>query len=180
LKIDDRGFPVPWFVAWINGKPDFRIIDTPKIPKALRLDLCWLCGQTLGRFRTFVIGPMCMVNRVSSEPPSHIDCAEYAVKACPFLTHPQMRRNEKNLEEMRDLDIARDPAGIMIERNPGVTALWTLKGDAENRGYRIERHDQGFLFRLSDPYGVSFWAHGRPATREEVEHSVTTGLPILE
>jgi len=26
---------------------------------------------------------------------------------------------------------------------------------------------------------VEWWAEGRPATREEVEHSVDTGMPIL-
>lgn len=24
LKRDDVGRPVPWFVAWVDGKPDFR------------------------------------------------------------------------------------------------------------------------------------------------------------
>jgi len=31
LPIDpDRGYPVPWFVAWVNGKPDFRVIGVGK------------------------------------------------------------------------------------------------------------------------------------------------------
>jgi hypothetical protein len=24
LPRDERGYPVPWFVAWVNGKADFR------------------------------------------------------------------------------------------------------------------------------------------------------------
>jgi hypothetical protein len=24
LPLDERGYPVPWFVAWIDGKPEFR------------------------------------------------------------------------------------------------------------------------------------------------------------
>ena len=27
LPIDERGFPVPYFVAIVDGKPDHRIID---------------------------------------------------------------------------------------------------------------------------------------------------------
>src|SRR5262245_17927108 len=96
LPISPAGYPVPWFVATIKGEPDFRVIGPDKIARAVRADLCWLCGQTLGRFKAFVGGPMCAVNRTSAEPPSHRECAEYAVRACPFLTRPRMRRNEKD------------------------------------------------------------------------------------
>jgi hypothetical protein len=30
LPIDERGYPVPWFVAWENGKPEFRAMDPLK------------------------------------------------------------------------------------------------------------------------------------------------------
>src|SRR5215467_3774641 len=86
LPIDGRGYPVPWFVAWIRGEPDFRVIKPGGAEIAYHRNLCWLCGQRLGTYKTFVIGPMCTLNRVSAEPPSHRDCAEFAAKACPFLT----------------------------------------------------------------------------------------------
>ena len=55
-----------------------------KIIIAYRRKICFLCGEPLGRFAAFVIGPMgSSINRVSSEPPAHRDCAEYAVRACP-------------------------------------------------------------------------------------------------
>jgi len=41
---------------------------------------CWLCGQPLGKFMCFVVGPMCAINKTSAEPPSHRDCALYAVQ----------------------------------------------------------------------------------------------------
>ena len=63
---------------------------------------CWLCGQTLGKHMTFPIGPMCAITRTTAEPPSHLACAEYAVKACPFLSQPRMRRNERDLPEACD------------------------------------------------------------------------------
>src|SRR5438128_452198 len=77
--------PVPWFVAWFEGVPDFRIIQSGRIAQAVREKLCWVCGEPLGKYKTFVIGPMCAVNRVVSEPPSHHDRAAYSASMCPFL-----------------------------------------------------------------------------------------------
>jgi hypothetical protein len=85
LPISENGFPVPWFVSWPGGKPDFRNADPVKLAHAIRQDLCWLCGQTLGRYKTFVIKPMGAISRHSAEPPAHRDCATYAVQACPLL-----------------------------------------------------------------------------------------------
>src|SRR5712691_10615834 len=69
------GYPVPWFAARIDGQPDFRVIRPGGIQIALRQKLCWTCGIPFLRQedRAFVIGPMCAVNRVSAEPPSHED-----------------------------------------------------------------------------------------------------------
>ena len=69
LPISDRGFPVPRFVPWINGQPEFRGFDGEHLSRCVKLKRCWLCGEPLGKFMAFVIGPMCAVNRVSSEPP---------------------------------------------------------------------------------------------------------------
>ena len=27
LPVDERGYPVPWFVAWRDGKPEFRAME---------------------------------------------------------------------------------------------------------------------------------------------------------
>src|SRR5262249_13298897 len=162
-----------WFIAWINGEPDFRVSDTEKLDRALRFDLCWLCGEATGRFRAFVIGPMCVVNRVTAEPPCHLDCAEYAVKACPLLTKPKMRGNEKGLAEMRDAKVTEQPAGIMLRRNPGVACIWVT-----NKYRVVPAKPKGFLFRLiGSPVNVTFWCEGRRATFSEVTESVDTGLP---
>src|SRR5258708_1702005 len=105
--VSKTGFPVPWFVAKIGDEYDFRVISPGAIAMAHNLKRCWLCGAPLGQFRVFTIGPMCTVNRVSAEPPSHLDCAEYAARACPFLSKPNMRRNAKNLPAE-----ATNPSGI--------------------------------------------------------------------
>jgi hypothetical protein len=97
LPISDKGYPVPAFVEWIDGKPDFRVMRADFRLKCVRNNLCWQCGERLSNRLAFVIGPMCAVNRVSSEPPSHRDCALFAASACPFLTLPHAQRREANL-----------------------------------------------------------------------------------
>ncbi|MFD4569344.1 hypothetical protein ACFWOX_33905 [Streptomyces sp. NPDC058467] len=160
------GYPVPWFVAWIDGQPDFRVVGIGKLDDAVRFRQCWLCGQALGANAAFVIGPMCAVNRVSAEPPSHRDCAIYAATACPFLTNPGMRRRGNNLP-----DEAADPDGIMIDRNPGVALVWISRTWRVRTDYR--------LFDVGDPTETRWYAEGREATRSEVLASITSGLPLL-
>lgn len=164
-----RGYPVPWFVAWIDGVPEFRCMDRAKRVRAVQAKLCWVCGQPLGRFMTFVAGPMCGVNRTSAEPPCHKECAQWSVRNCPFLSKPQMERRENDLPE------GIGAPGHSIKRNPGVSLLWTT------RSYELFSDGRGdFLFEMGDPESVEWWALGKPATRAQVEESVRTGLPFLE
>lgn len=171
LRTDHRGYPVPWFVEWINGEPDFRIIGQGKWGKAHRKGLCWVCGRRMGRMNAFVIGPMCAVNRVSSEPPSHPACAEFAARNCPFLANPRMRRNEKGLADMGACSVG----GDAIKRNPGVALVWwTLS-------YKVVSDGQGgVLINVGKPEKTMWFAHGREATRAEVMASIDSGLPILQ
>lgn len=176
LHVSDEGYPIPWFVAWLTddkkhyapkgeGTPDFRVMGNVK--EAHTKKLCWICGQPRGKFDAFVIGPMCAVNRISAEPPSHFECAEYAVKTCPFLTQPNMRRNTKGLPET-----VQETEG-MIKRNPGVTLVWVTKR------YIPVQMNPGTLFRLGEPTQVSWWREGRSATRTEILESIDSGMPVL-
>jgi hypothetical protein len=166
LPTDPRGFVVPWFTPWdaSEGCWRFDAADATKVVRAVRGKLCWICGKGLWRNLGFVIGPMCAINRVSSEPPSHCECASYAVKVCPFLTRPRMRRSP------RDED-AVNPGGIMLERNPGVSLLWVT------RSYRVMPRER--LFQVGEPIRVEAWSEGRAATAAETIESIRTGLPAL-
>lgn len=176
LPVSPEGYPVPWFVQWMKdgkpcdpgeGIPDFRVMDRNKFQRAISYRCCWVCGETLGSFKSFVIGPMCTINRISSEPPSHFECAEFSVHACPFLTKPRMRRNENDLPEHRVM------GGIGITRNPGVSCIWITKK------YSMFQAN-GILFNIGDPSRTLWYSEGRPATREEVLDSIETGYPDLE
>ena len=168
-----RGYPVPWFVEWIEGEPEFRAMDPRKWVRAVQEKLCWICGRRLGSYLTFTIGPMCGITRTSSEPPGHLDCARWSARNCPFLAKPKMERREH--EKFMAEEEARSPGGVSIKRNPGVTLLWIT------RSYEIWRPAPGeMLIHVGPPYAVEWWREGREATREEVEESVRTGLPLLE
>lgn len=168
--VDHRGYPVPWFVSWIDGEPDFRVVDPEKIVRALRLGLCWVCGETIGSRRVaFTIGPMCAVNRTSGEPPAHVDCADYSARACPFLSRPHAKRRTNDLPE----DGAFHPAAL--QRNPGVALVWITR-----RWTAFRSPVGGILFDVGEPTETRWYAEGRPATRAEVEASIDSGLPLLE
>jgi hypothetical protein len=171
LDLDHRGFPVPWFVAWIDGNPDFRAIDAPKLGRAVRENRCWVCGDVLGQHKAFVIGPMCAINRVISEPPSHRDCAIFSARACPFLSQPRMRRNEKGLPE----DCV-EAGGFHLKRNPGAVCVWITRSF---RPFRPQHGNDGILFNLGDPIECLWFANGREATRAEVLQSIDSGYPEL-
>ncbi len=143
-----QGYVIPFFVADQSGAhPDFR---------------------APGR-DAFVIGPMCAINRVSADPPSHQECAEYSVRVCPFLLRPQMRRREQGLPPLEEAT-----AGIALARNPGVALIWTTAR------WHLEKVEGGWLFDfIGEPSAVSWWSQGRPATRSEVLASVDSGMPQL-
>jgi len=176
LPRDKRGYPVPWFVDWVNGEPEFRAMDRRKLLRAIRERLCWVCGKQLWREMVFVIGPMCAINRVSSEPPSHRECAQFSARGCPFLSRPHMVRREDGLGEFKH-----NAAGIMVDRNPGVTLLWFTYRYEVLRVPSIPEAGArpGLLFRLGRAFKTEWYAHGREAMREEVLESINTGLPLL-
>lgn len=165
----ERGYPIPFFVAMIDGKADFRIADNEKRMQCIKKNLCWLCGERLGRYAGFVIGPMCAINRISAEPPMHRGCAEYSVRVCPFLLNPNQKRNPKKVDAPID-----PPPGFMISRNPGVMLLWIT-----TQCQLINDHQGQILFRVGNPVSLHWYSEGRAATRAEVLESIESGLPIL-
>ncbi len=152
---------MPWFVAVIDGVPDFRIVARGKVDEAIAFGRCFICGSPLGRWGSFAIGPLGLFNRMAPEPPAHKDCACYAACACPFLVRPSMKRRGAGLPEGHSL--ATHTPGIAMPHNPGATAVWTTRSHeiiADERG--------GTLFRMGDPEDVLWFVEGRAAARDEV------------
>lgn len=173
LPLDpERGYPIPFFVSTLpNGEREFRAMDPEKYFVAIRQRRCWVCGETLGVWLTYVLGPMCAISRTTAEPACHLECARWSARNCPFLSKPHMRRREDGLPET----IVPAP-GEPIQRNPGVAAIWTT------RSFQIFYPERGHLplITVGPPEAVEWYAEGRRATRAEVMESVRTGLPLLE
>lgn len=168
LPRDHRGYPVPFFVEWLNGKPEFPLFDPHKWRRCVKQRLCWICGDKLGRHLAFAVGPMCTINRVSSEPPQHRECAEYALKVCPFLINPAMRR-----VPTAKYGEVKAPGGIMFEGNPGVMALWLTPS------YSIIRTPTGPIISMEEPSGVEWFTRGRTATPAEAAEAFKAGAARL-
>jgi hypothetical protein len=165
----ERGYPIPFFVSIIDGKADFRVVDGPKVLVCIRQRRCWICGQPLGRYLAFVIGPMCAVNGISAEPPMHRDCALYSVAVCPFLLNPNQKRNYKKYPDGYE-----EPGGIMLEHNPGVMLLWITTG------FSILHDPKGkFVLRLGDPVHHYWYSEGDTASRAQVLDAFEKGLARL-
>lgn len=157
LPLDSRGYPVPWFVAWPNGEPDFRVIDHEKIERAIHYELCWICGERLGRHQTFVFGPSGGIQRLTLEPPSHHECATWAAQNCPFCANPSARHRTHN---MPDGGSKIDEHAIL--HNPGVFLCWTT--DQYFITSYLTRH---VVLSVGEPTRVEWYRRGKLATPEE-------------
>ena len=147
--IDHRGFPVPWFVTnkTPDGLWDFRVVEASRKAEAIRNRKCWVTGETLGRAVAFVVGPMCIINRVSSDPPVIPEIGEWSARICPFLSRPLAKRP--------DYDGQHATPGLMAPDNPGLCAVWVTRNHTYNRNK---------LFDIGDPIRVTWWRKGIEVT----------------
>jgi hypothetical protein len=169
LPVSSKGYPIPFFVGYVDGEPDFRIADGDKLVRCVKEKRCWVCGEPLGKFVAFTIGPMCSVNRISAEPPAHRECSVFSATACPFLIMPKAVRRDANFPEE-----GHAPGGIMLERNPGVTLVWVTTS------FKVIKSNGGVVFQLGEPTDTQWYAQGRAATQYEVMDSIKSGLPLLQ
>jgi len=89
MRKDERGYPIPHTVQWIDGKPDFRVIDPQKWMHAVNNCMCGVCGQKIEGVMAFVGGESSIANRFFTDLSMHTECAEYALKVCPFIAAPK-------------------------------------------------------------------------------------------
>lgn len=166
LPLDPRGYPIPWFVGTVDGKRDFRIADQSKRALAVKKRLCWICGGKMGKYLAFVIGPMCAVNRNTSEPPCHRECAIFAATACPFLILPK--------SEYRNPPEGATALPHSLPGNPGACCIW-ITGS-----YSPYRVDGSWLIRIGAAIETLWYSEGRLASRAAIEDSLKRRLPFLQ
>jgi hypothetical protein len=71
---------------WIDGKPDFRVIDPERSLKCIQEKLCAICGRRLGEKSCLIGGPLSKINRLFTDPTMFKECSEFAVEASPFVS----------------------------------------------------------------------------------------------
>ncbi|HEV3223928.1 MAG TPA: hypothetical protein VGZ90_13660 [Puia sp.] len=86
LKVDERGYPIPFFVPIVDGKPNFKYADLNKFNICTEKHLCWVCGKKLIKDSFyFISGPIGLHNRIHSDPAMHKECAQFTLMVCPHL-----------------------------------------------------------------------------------------------
>ncbi len=176
------GYIVPYFVAWylddkpVNEKvpgavPSFVTIDIQRATFCRTNNLCWCCGKQLGAHKWFVFGPASAIAQTSVEPPSHAECAHYAVQVCPFILDPD--RNMRGPTVPTKLGQAVNP-GVSVH-NPGVSVLWATK---KFEAFKVGRERGVYWYAVGEPEVVEFWRKGKKATRAEVVEAVDASLKV--
>jgi hypothetical protein len=107
LKTDERGYPIPYFVAYLKGKPDFRLLDETKREICIHKKMCSVCGKKLvDRYFYFISGEKGKMNCISTDAAMHKECAEYSLEVCPHLLYEKAGRRNAGIEFVAVPDFA--------------------------------------------------------------------------
>lgn len=160
LAVAENGYPIPYFVGKKDGKIDFRVVDQDKILQCIRFSKCWICGEPLGKFKSFVGGPISTLTALSYEPPCHVECATFAVKACPHI-----------INTMHSLRPVEESPAIAVNKNvmthhPDVYAVYTTDS------YTVDPNQGHLSFNIGHPLSIEWWYKGGLATREQVDAAI--------
>jgi hypothetical protein len=175
-----NNYIVPYFVSWYHkGKkvnedvpgaiPAFPIIDMSRASLCRRQNLCWVCGNKMGSFKTFVIGPVAALARQSAEPASHRDCALYAAQVCPFMVKGYDMLSERHATLLKQRDSTSVHPDI-TGTNPHLAVLWTTKSFT---AFPIDVPRGIYIYDLGEAVGVRFFHHGREATYDQCMTVIT-------
>lgn len=159
LERDARGYPVPFIVLRDKaGKPHFTINSSVLVADCVRKRLCSICGKRMGPLVWFVGGSRCFLHRMGAflDPPLHLECAEYALRVCPFLAASSYG---KRIDD-RTLDPGALPDDVALVRHNGaLPQLPERFGLGAAKDYRISNRT---LFVVDHWEYVEFWRNGTP------------------
>lgn len=141
------------------GIPQFTINDVKRVNLCVRKRLCAICGKRMGDWVWFVGGSRCFLHTRGAflDPPTHNECAEYALAVCPFLA----ARSYSGRIDDRKLAPGAIPDGLTLVRHDGMLpALPERFGLGAALDYR--RSGSGDVFIVDRWQYLEFWRHGRP------------------
>lgn len=172
LKRDERGYPIPWFVEPADPV-DFRVMRANALVESVRRACCWICGGPIGAYKAFPLGPLCVVQRFTSEGACHRSCAEWAIQVCPFMANPSFSRSARDLPG----NVKRWEAKL---DNPGTYAIWITKSPRGGRlCFKPGFSSQVPIIELDDPTEINWYREKRLATRDEVMRALDVSRASL-
>ncbi|WP_173263154.1 DUF6415 family natural product biosynthesis protein [Streptomyces pacificus] len=129
VPVTDRRYEALWVRSGLargRGEPDFRRINTHRQKRAMRYDLCAVCGETVLSYgaddRTlYLLGAETPIaeGETTTAPPLHSPCAVEAIDTCP----PLRRSHVVALVEYSPLwgvaGVVFDPVTLAPLPNPG-------------------------------------------------------------
>jgi hypothetical protein len=146
-----RGFPVPFTVYYVDGKPDFRVNDAVKQRLCWNNTLCSVCGLKMqqGDF-WFIGGPKSMQSGHFLDGPSHQRCAEFAINLCPYLNGTRTQYSDRPIEKAK-------PDTVLIHENVE-TVRPSKMGLRRARSYIMrEKPTGGYFYEVQGWYGITRW-----------------------
>ncbi len=144
LKIDERGYPIPYFAPVRDGKPIFRLADHRKIKNCIKHKLCGICGKHLPSGDTYIIsGPVGLQNGVSSDAMMHLVCAKFTLVACPHIFYKKAERKEETSSVM----VPGKPDEYFLIKVKKWGAFWTKTQVKNAAGHLVTEDIQLFGFK---------------------------------
>jgi len=115
LKVDKRGYPIPFFVPWKNGQPDFMYQDAEKQKLTTEKHLCHICGKKLHKdYHYFISGIHGLTNQVASDAAMHRECAEYSLQVCPHMLYQKAERQTSGDVLIPDIHAKEKPEKLYL------------------------------------------------------------------
>lgn len=146
-------FPVPATVPWDDrGVPDFTAVDDDAYLRVVKERLCGICGEPLDYWMAFVGGPLCMAVHCFTDPAMHIECAEYAVRVCPYLA----MRMDGYVSRPHRAGSRNDAAPGLARDRPDRFGLLVT------RGFKITNERGVAVLKANTPTRIDWYANGEP------------------
>lgn len=156
LPRNEKGIPIPYFAAKIDGKRDLRFSDPKKQEACANKKVCWVCGKPLDFFAYFVGGEKSAASLFFSDGPMHKECAEFSLTYCPFLATPQLGYSGRNVPA----NVAH-PTHAVTERSPRQSLTCARRWKA----MRMKNRQGEIYFKVTELETQQFWKNGMPEYR---------------
>ena len=153
LHCDLLGRPIPFYMRWIDDHtPDLDFIDAGKLTHCVTCGLCWICGETIPKSQQvgFTVTSTNALQRIATEPPQHVDCAEWAARVWPMAVTRSL------------------PPFLKLQRYSGLLCVWIT----HHYHRPIKLPDGLYRFDLGAPRRVIWVANGRELSRDEGQESM--------